>query len=511
MKIQFRHLLIFFFFASSAAGQNAITVYNLNGDTLLDNNKYTNVQEAVNACPGQGCIIRIPSGTWSPAPPNTALIINQSWVHIICSGIGASFISYTGTTTIPAVIDIGTSTTGSPAYYNISINGCTVSGNANVQYAIRARGIHRSDFSNNSLINVTTAGFNSSYGVRLNLDDLHTSSMEQAFSVQPQSCIILDGPDHDHKTTTTSVGQPVCEGVSGAGIVLNNTTTVTVHGGTSEQNNKGITLSNGAEGDVIVALDTEANKTSNVEDGGYQNHFFDLTGNGLYHVLGSAVFSHLTGYFYDQITIDAGAFETNLDHVGYNNSGSGSLSDKGTFTSKLRVLNLAGGVYDADSFPGPNGISINQQPPLTTSNQSGTGSICMTTACSMTTPIIGGATLTAPTIGGGSAISSSGVGGVLLGMEGGSNAGVQTKRGVPGCRTAASIGGFCSTAITVTWGTPFADTNYTVVCTPSGGPTNYPSSPFIVAKTAGTVNVNYFATTTAAASWFAIDCVAVHD
>ena len=135
----------------------------------------------------------------------------------------------------------------------------------------------------------------------------------------------------------------------------------------------------------------------------------------------------------------------------------------------------------------------------------------MTTSCSMTTPTISGPGLTAPTIGGGGAISSSGVGGVLLGMVGGSNAGVQTKRGVAGCTTAASIGGMCASGISVTWGNSFADSNYTAVCTPSGDPANSPSAPFITAKAPGSLTVNYFATTAAAASWFTIDCVAVHD
>ena len=501
MSIRFRHLLIFFLFASSAAGQNALTVYNLNGDTLLDNNKYTNLQEAVNACPVSGCIIRVPTGTWPPAASNAALIINQSNVNIQCSGMGVSFISYTGTAAIAAVIDIGTSSTGTPLYVNDTINGCTVSGNERVQYAIRTRGVTRSDFSHNNLINVTVAGILTNFGVRLNLDDLHTSSNEQMFTTQPQSCIILDGPDHDHKTTTTSVGQPVCEGVSGTGIVLNNTADVTVHGGTSEQNNKGVTLSPGAVADTLQNLDTEINAISNIEDNGFQNRFINLTGNGLDHVLGAANSSHWTGYFYDIIIIDSEAVNTNLDHVGYNNSGTGSLTNNSRSTSKLRVANLETGIYDIDTLPGANGLSINGGTALTTTNQSGTGNLCMTTSCSMTAPTINNAYLNRPTI----------VGGVLLGMVGGVNAGAQTKRDLLGCTTAASLGGFCSKGITVTWGIPFADTNYSVICSPSGGPTNYPSPPFVTAKTGGGVTVNYFATTSAAASWFSIDCVAIHD
>lgn len=86
-----------------------------------------------------------------------------------------------------------------------------------------------------------------------------------------------------------------------------------------------------------------------------------------------------------------------------------------------------------------------------------------------------------------------------------------SKRGVAGCTTAASIGGVCSTPITVTWPAAFADTNYSVSCSPSGAPTNLPGAPYISAKSTTTVTVNYFAITAAAASWATIDCDATHD
>lgn len=91
------------------------------------------------------------------------------------------------------------------------------------------------------------------------------------------------------------------------------------------------------------------------------------------------------------------------------------------------------------------------------------------------------------------------------------NGAYQSVKNTAGCTTANTIGGVCGTVITVTWPTAFADTNYTVNCTPSGAPTNIPGAPYIVAKAAGTVTVNYFAITAAAASWASIDCEAVHD
>lgn len=86
-----------------------------------------------------------------------------------------------------------------------------------------------------------------------------------------------------------------------------------------------------------------------------------------------------------------------------------------------------------------------------------------------------------------------------------------SKKGTAGCTTAASIGGICATPITVTWGVTLPNTNYSVVCTPVGAPTSTPSNPYAITKSATTVTVNYFAIQAVAASWPAIDCMAILD
>jgi len=76
--------------------------------------------------------------------------------------------------------------------------------------------------------------------------------------------------------------------------------------------------------------------------------------------------------------------------------------------------------------------------------------------------------------------------------------------------TAGSVGAAASD--TLTWGVPFADTNYQVSCTPAGTPTAIPVQGWTI-KTAGTsVAVNHVATTAAAASNAApgFDCIAIH-
>lgn len=75
--------------------------------------------------------------------------------------------------------------------------------------------------------------------------------------------------------------------------------------------------------------------------------------------------------------------------------------------------------------------------------------------------------------------------------------------------TAASVGAAAND--TLTWGVPFADTNYQVACVPDGVATAIPSQGWVT-KTASAVVVNHVAVTAAAASNAApgFDCVAIH-
>ena len=87
---------------------------------------------------------------------------------------------------------------------------------------------------------------------------------------------------------------------------------------------------------------------------------------------------------------------------------------------------------------------------------------------------------------------------------------LQTKHGVAGCATAASIGATCTT--TVTWSTAFPDTNYTLTgCTGSGVSSGVPLIQGITSKTAGAITVQTVAMTAAVARFTNIECGAVHD
>lgn len=131
--------------------------------------------------------------------------------------------------------------------------------------------------------------------------------------------------------------------------------------------------------------------------------------------------------------------------------------------------------------PGSTGVSINSGTPLQTSNQSGTGSICMTTNCGLTTPTLTGIT---------------------------NGTGLQLFNSTTTCTTGASVGATCTTgAITLPVG--YSDTNYRASCT-GQGPTNVPIVETYT-KSNTTFTITIAALTAAAASFTSYDCIVGHN
>ena len=87
---------------------------------------------------------------------------------------------------------------------------------------------------------------------------------------------------------------------------------------------------------------------------------------------------------------------------------------------------------------------------------------------------------------------------------------LQTRHGVGGCATSASIGAVCST--TVTWTNTYLDTNYTTTgCIGVGITSGAPLIQGITTKASGSVTVQTIALTAAAAQFTNIECSAIHD
>ena len=221
------------------------------------------VDPVINTLPGainnaaSGTLVIIPPGTYSMS---SGITITHSNVHVNCAGINSTIIKYTGST-LTAFVDVGTADNGSANQQNDSINNCTFSGNANTTYVLRTRGVHRSDFSNNSLINATTSALYADFSVLDNYNRLHTSSNEQSFTTTPANCIIVTGPNATYASSTNDFDGTICEGVTGDGISVGYSQDAHFSNGTSEANSRGFNITANANRTVLDSMDLEANST----------------------------------------------------------------------------------------------------------------------------------------------------------------------------------------------------------------------------------------------------------
>ncbi|HEY6351981.1 MAG TPA: hypothetical protein VI636_21510 [Candidatus Angelobacter sp.] len=216
---------------------------------------------------------------------------------------------------------------------------------------------------------------------------------------------------------------------------------------------------------------------------------------------------------------------------------------------------------DVVQVGGSAGMKINGGSALTTSNQSGTGSLCMTTNCSMTTPNIGSATATAVT----TTAANPATSGVLrcagnqacavartpdntndvqlgyalngplavFGSVSGSTSGVTAEVGElkvdtgvtvqstgfkhfrlasgTSCTTPGAQGSGCTTGSISLPGPAFPDSNYTLVCIMEGPATGSPVIQDIGSKTPSSFTLGVTQVGNIASSYGAADCIAIHD
>jgi hypothetical protein len=179
-------------------------------------------------------------------------------------------------------------------------------------------------------------------------------------------------------------------------------------------------------------------------------------------------------------------------------------------------------------------LSIAGGTPLTTSNQSGSGELCMTTGCGLITPILtdargslNGPKISNPVINGvsqGTGIQGtdsklltsgnvSGVGNPLcLDANGGATtsgcgAGIlKVARSTPSCTTGKNP--FSSCTSTLIWPVPFLDANYSVTCT-GIGPSDLRAGLTVAGRSATNVVVNVVTYGSVGVSFSEIDCTGV--
>lgn len=342
-------------FSNSQFFTGLLSAANLSGLIIVDGTVYAKTDvgiQAALAAAGAGTVF-LPPGNYTLS---NAIAMTTSGQQLVCAGIKSTTLSYTNSVNITAVLDIGTAADGTNNLFGISVNGCTISGNSHVVNAIRTRGVHRSNFSGNSLINVTGSALSVNFGIADNFDEEHTSSNEQAFTQQPTSCITLDGPDASHKTTTSTVKLPICEGVSGTGIVLGQASNNTIIAGTSEGNGTGISIASTASFTTVEGTDFESNSTADISNSSTSEVFLQnvkagsttpLTGAGIPWVIGGSGIAPSVSI--GQVTLSSGvqthtfatAYTGSAPSCTYQWTGSGALAgvlkDNGTTTTTLKV------------------------------------------------------------------------------------------------------------------------------------------------------------------------------
>jgi hypothetical protein len=442
------------------------TTSSLNGAIVVDGAVNT-LPSAINNAPS-GAFVYIPPGTTSIS---TGITITKSNVHVLCAGINATKIIYTGGA-LTAFVDVGTKDDGTANQNNDSINGCTFSGNANTTYVLRTRGTHRSDFSGNSLINTVTSAIYADFAVLDKFNDEHTSVNEQAFTTTPVNCIIATGPDGSHAFSESTIWNMTCEGVSGDGIQLGQTSNAQVYAGSSEANARGINVTANSVRPVIIGTDLEANSTEDILVNGNVVKLDSLVmaSTTKCHVGAAALDVYVFGGTPTTCTVDGGAAFV-MYYEPPSSLGGGQTASAVWDTG---VQTLTNKTYDVQVNTFKSGAN-------TIAGSTGTGNLVLATSPVVTTPTLTGVT---------------------------NGTGLQIFNTSTSCTTAGTINTPCTTA-PIALSVPQSDTSYRVFCQ-GLGPTNFPQLQTVTkSNTTFTITLNNL--TAAAATYASFDCSVEHN
>lgn len=292
--------------------------------------------------------IVIPAGYYEfPTNWNAITATGQS----ITSVGGIAELHFTGT---GVAVTIGAAATN---IYNCVFGGdvpIRVTGTATCTDTVLVRRLHTSKV-NVWVANCTAAGVRATYTVLSDIRVVCNANTEPGgvYVVQPVNGIVITEIGAGEYSTTTKV-YPNIQGTSGAGIAVGVAQYMSIVGGASEGCDKGITLSANSRLISVTDTDFETNTTSNIEDLGSSNSFFNVTATQSVSSLFNGTGTKIFGGQYRDATLSASSEDIGFFGVGFA-SGASLVPSTGTYQLNGCYTYDGNGVWNArlkDVFDG---------------------------------------------------------------------------------------------------------------------------------------------------------------
>ena len=272
--------------------------------------------------------------------------ISPNWAiqNLVVTFEGVVRLRYTGTGNA-VIIDTG----ASGNTFNVQFgwgNKPLVEAPSTAAHGVYLRSVHHSKIAANVRgCGTSSHAFNFEFSV-LSEFDCVISVNEGAFysSGVPLRGLFLTERNSGEQVSACIFYNPVVEGVSATGIVLDQAIQNTFIGGTSEANVTGIDIREDCDNNSFQGLDLENNSSgTGLIDRGSFNTFNDLLNDALTTITSTARGSKFNGGNVDDIS-DLGT-GTKLHGINYSNSG-GAITAGGTGLEKIGVFNITTASYD---------------------------------------------------------------------------------------------------------------------------------------------------------------------
>jgi hypothetical protein len=298
--------------------------------------------------------LTIPAGTY-----NVTLLPNFGVRGTRILGIGRVVLNITGTALVGLRVDAGAipSTAVVP---DIVIDNLTINNAGSAIIGVFIRGITHSQFNRLRPINFPSYALNCQFMVSNSFYDFCYSGNEPGITTPTVIGIGLGKRNAGEQCSNCTWINPIVEGASGNGLVLDETIMNTFVGGTVEGNGYttgygGILIGPNNSENTFIGMDLEANgiigdaTTFHIKNAGLRTSFInvlaDNTLSGLVWMYGGNSAAFHGGEIYD-LKIDAGVKNT----VTYSLAYGGAITNAGTDTRHIQLYNITGATTLPDSY-----------------------------------------------------------------------------------------------------------------------------------------------------------------